>query len=257
MDAILGSSVSTKFQIMKYLKAHDVDGHGDIIDLYMLHGATYGVQADVAIAMAIIYTDFFKREIVNNNLVGIGKQFRTDHLESFATLEDCIIAQYEILRTGADAYYIVEDPHSYTYVNLLENKGDEGDPEILIGSIQTMNDVYTMWKLDECGYTLEDFWLITRDIPLIREEEPEYINPREIYFFVLVKTSDSRDELLRHKGKLVKYGFNNVKIHVDKGYYRLEVGQMKNERDCLPIQHNLKIYGYPGTIMTRKKENIR
>lgn len=256
LATILGSSPSTKYQIKKYLEENGITDKEDLISWYVKYSTVYGIQSDVAIAISLLYTDFFKKSIIGNNICGIGYQFGLNSLEKFDTIESCIIAQYEILRSGADFQFVSENPHSYTYNYYIKNFAYGSGKTNQAGSIVTLSDVYENWNI--CGEkygspTYEDFWIIVRNIPLMREEKPSYENTRDIYFFALVMTSKSINDLIKHKANLKKLGFDDINIIVDKGFYRLEIGNFKNEKDTLIVVNNLQLFGYNGTIEHRKK----
>lgn len=258
MLKVLGSSAATKYQIKRYFKEHEIEDRDDLIELYIKYGVQFGVEYELAIGMMLVYTNYLKNPIEQNNLCGIGLQFQVDKLESFDSEEECIIAQYEILRAGADFYYENDNPHSVTYTNLIDNKREDESERPLKGNIESISDVFERWNYaDITEYTLEDLWIISRDITIIREEKKYYVNDRARYFFIVVATATKREPLYLMKRDLFRLGFTISSIVVDQGFYRLEVGKCNSEREATTIKNNLSIFGYTGTLKYREaKEDI-
>lgn len=252
MLKVLGSSAATKYQINRYFTEHGVNGKDDLINLYIKYGVEFNIEYELAIGMALMYTDYFTKPIVDNNLCGIGLQFGTGYLEAFASEEDCVIAQYELLRAGADFYFECVDPHSRTYWKLVNHVDDEGNSVIIKGNIESISAVFEHWNYATItNHTLEDLWKASRDITIIREKKKEYVTDRKRHFFISVATATRRESLYIMKRDLFRLGFRQLSIVVDNGFYRLEVGKCDSEKETLAIKDNLAIFGYTGTMKYR------
>ena len=252
MLKVLGSSVATKYQIKRYFTEHGIEGNDDLIELYIKYGVTFNIEYELAIGMMLIYTDYFRNPIADNNLCGIGLQFGTGYLEAFASKEDCIIAQYELLRAGADFYFECEDPHSRTYWRLINYVDEEGNPVHIKGNIDSIGSVFEKWNYQTITtHTLESLWKISRDITIIRENKKEYVSDRQRHFFISVATATKRELLYTMKRDLIRLGFKQLSITVDNGFYRLEVGKCNSEKEANVISKNLAIFGYTGTMKYR------
>lgn len=252
MLKVLGSSAATKYQIKRYFSEYGITDKDTLIDMYIKYGVQFNIEYELAIGMVLVYTDYFKNPIKGNNLCGIGLQFQTHKLETFSSIEECIIAQYEILRAGADFYYEKEDPHSVTYLNLVSNKREDGNEGSLKGNIDSISDVFNQWNYATItSHTLEDLWGISRDITIIREEKKYYGSNRYRHFFVVVATATRMESLYKMKRDLYRLNFKISSIVVDQGFYRLEVGECPNETDAVILKNNLAMFGYTGTIKYR------
>lgn len=246
MLRVLGSSAATKYQIKRYFKEHGITDRDELVDLYIKYGVKFNIEYELAIGMMLVYTDYFKNPVEDNNLCGIGLQFGGTYLEAFSSLEECIIAQYEILRAGADFHFECEDPHSRTYWRLV-NRVD-----MIKGNIDTIAEVFETWNYDTITeYSLEDLWKTSRDITIIRETKKEYISDRSRYFFIAVMSATKREALYKTKRDLYRLGFKQVSISIDNGFYRLEVGKFNSEKDAVVMMNNLAIFGYTGTMKYR------
>lgn len=254
MLKVLGSSSATKAQCKKYFESRKITDRDYLIDLYMQHAATYNVEYELALGMALIFTDFFKNPIEDNNLCGIGKQFSGRKFEKFDSEEDCIKAQLQLLRIGADYHYKPDELLSVAAKNLMDDKTDaKGLKDILRGNINTITLVYDLWNYKKfTHYTLEDLWRIARDINIIRSNKKYYDTKRSKYFFVVVGTATRKEALYNMKRDLLKLGFKESAISVDNGFYRLEIGKVDSEKEAAIIRINLSIFGYSGTVKYRE-----
>lgn len=254
MLKVLGSSVATKYQIKRYMEEHGIVGKDDLIELYIHYGVEFNIEYELAIGMMLMYTDYLTNPVIDNNLCGIGLQFGATALEKFSTEEDCIIAQYEILRAGADYYYKCT-PHSTTYQKLLTYVDPDTPSYKIRGNIDSIGDVFKYWNYDTITeHTLEDLWKASRDVSIIREKKKDYGTDRNRYFFIVVATSTRRESLYVMKRDLFRLGFKQLSIVVDNGFYRLEVGRCTSEKEAVTIRDNLAIFGYTGTMKYRETQ---
>ena len=232
---ITGTSNVTEYQLVKFSKANLVY-QDEILSLYIKYALEFNVQVDVAYVMCLLYTDFFKNEIVGNNIVGIGVQYGGTEMEEFDSVEDCIIAHYEILQK-ISSKSVLEKPHSNLY-RRLEN-------DICVSSPDAFN-------LFEYGvltnYNVYDLSIFIREINRTRRENVDWNSSS--YYYVQVRSSKNKQELVRLRSELInkKIDAKLISIISNDGIYTLEVGRCSTPILANIIRQNLQVYGYNGEI---------
>lgn len=238
---ILGSSSVTEYQLTKYSELNKVY-QPEILAWYIQYALEYEIQVDVAYAMALIYTDYFRKPILGNNICGIGENDNGTGLETFGSIERCIIAQYQIMKKCAILGWEPEEPISNT-VNYIES-----------GINKTSDSMYRFFKYyNTTEYTLSNWHLILQEINRTRKEKVNWTTSDDKYYYVKVKSSTKRSEIIRLKSELINKGFeeSNVFIMAKNGLYILEVGRCTSPMMCLTILQNLRVYNYSGETLYR------
>lgn len=242
LTSILGSSAAAEYQIIRF--ANEFAGHrDDILDLYIEKSIEYNVQVDFAYLMCLLYTDFFRKPIVNNNLVGIGTQCDGKGLEAFNTLEDCISAQCELLRKGSDITFTSVVPKSTTYHRFPS------------GSVQTRESAFHIWGYDECTeYTFDDMNEFALRIQMTKRKSDEWVDGIKYYYYILIASSTMRSKVMKKKSELVNKGFSadNFRVYSKEGLFFLELGKYSDIQNVRILLNNIRLYGYDGEIKFRR-----
>lgn len=239
---IFGASNVTEYQLQKFNQSNKVERE-DILPLYLKYAIQYNIQVDVAYVMCLLYTDFFKNEIVNNNIVGIGTQAGGTKLEEFNSIEDCIIAHCEILqKISSDA--IIEFPKSNLYRRLKN------------GSCMLSSELYNLFNYEELTkYTIYEYSIFIREINRTRKEKPGWVLSDNFYYYIKVMSSRSKKRIVALRSELFNKGFKADQLFITcmNGIYTLEAGRHKDPSSSQTMLNNLQMYGYNGIMSFRRK----
>lgn len=248
---IYGSSSVTERQLIRYCEENCKPPSDDellqfnineIISLYVKYAAKYNIAVDIAMGTVLIYTDFFKNTVDDFNLCGIGVTNPDGRLERFRDLEEFIIAHCEILQKISSDIEI-ENPLSMCYTHMKNL------------SAKTSTDVYFLFKYNELSsYNIYEFDIFLREIERTREQKVVYGTAEGLYYYILVKSSPSKKEIIKLRSELKNKGFdmNDLHVYAKNGNYRLEYGQYQSPVYTQTLLDNLMLYGYTGTIGFRK-----
>lgn len=236
IKAISGASNVTEFQLVKFSQTNGVY-QDEILSLYIKYALVYNVEVDIAYLMCLIYTDFFKNEIIDNNIVGIGTQCGGTKLESFNSIEDCIIAHYEILQK-ISTDLTIENHHSNLYRRVSSKSCIYSDEAFELFDYTALT-----------NYSIYEFNIFLREINRTRREEADWTSTG-YYYYIRVKTSKSKQELICLRSDLInkKFDKKNLFISADNGLYTLEAGRYTSPINTNTVLKNLKMYGYNGEI---------
>lgn len=237
VKSIVGASNVTEYQLVRFSQVNKVF-QSDILNLYIKYSLIYNIQVDVAYAMCLIYTDFFNNEILGNNIVGIGTQVGGTKLEEFNTVEDCIIAHCEILQK-ISSETIIDNPKSNMYRRC--------DPNCCTYS----TDVYKLFEYDKLTkYNIYKFSIFIREINRTRKESSEWVIDSNFYYYIRVKSSKSKKEIVTLRSELINKRFDPKILYIsaDKGIYTLEAGRYTSPMNTNTILRNLQVFGYNGEI---------
>lgn len=244
--SIIGPSSATEYQLVKYSQTNNFYQE-DILNLYITYAVEFNIKVDVAYAMSLIYTNYFNNRIMDNNLVGIGLQEEGTFMEGFDSIENCIIAQMEILKRGYSEEYVTDKPHSNLY------------RRVPAGKIKTTEDLFSFWKYDELtNFTVYDFNKIIREIERTRKGNPEWqAGGNNKYYYVRVKSSTSKSEIIQLRSDLrdKNFSMDDMYIKASDGLYTLEIGKQQSPSTAAIILKNLQLYGYNGEIKYRKSSD--
>ena len=239
---ISGASNVTEYQLVKFNQANKVERE-DILPLYLKYAVQYNVQVDVAYVMCLLYTDFFKNEIVNNNIVGIGTQAGGTKLEEFNSIEECVIAHCEILqKLSSEA--LIEFPKSNLYRRLES------------GSCNYSSELYTVFNYEELTkYTIYEYSIFIREINRTRKEKPGWVVSDNFYYYIKVMSSRSKKTIVSLRSELFNKGFKADQLFITcmNGMYTLEAGRHKDPSSSQVMLNNLQMYGYNGIMSFRRK----
>lgn len=239
---ISGASNVTEYQLQKFNQANKVERE-DILPLYLKYAVQYNVQVDVAYVMCLLYTDFFKNEIVNNNIVGIGTQAGGTKLEEFNSIEDCVIAHCEILQK-VSTDILIEFPKSNLYRRLESN------------SCNYSSELYVLFNYEELtNYTIYQYSIFIREINRTRKEKPGWVVSDNFYYYIKVMSSRSKKRIISLRSELFNKGFKSDQLFITctNGMYTLEAGRHKDPSSSQIMLNNLQMYGYNGIMSFRRK----
>lgn len=238
---ITGASIVTDYQLRKFSQNNNVDNE-EIISLYIKYALEFNIQVDVAYIMCLTYTNFLKNEIVGNNVAGIGVQSTGKKLETFDTIEDCIIAHYEILQK-ASTQNVLDNPHSTTYRRIKSECCSDS------------NDVYQLFKYDTItGFSIYEYSRFIRELNRTRKEKIGWASDNDIYYFVKVRSSKSKQDLIKIRSDLINKKFDKKSLFItnnDDGSYTLEAGRYTNPINTNILLRNLQMFGYNGVVSFR------
>lgn len=238
---ISGSSNITSFQLMKYSKMNNIE-QDEILSLYIKYAMKYNIQIDVAYCMVLLYTNFFKNHIINNNIAGIGTQKNGTKLEEFNSIEDCIIAHCEILQKISSVEEI-EKPHSNLYRRLENN------------SYYTSDKVYELFEYDTLTqFSVYDFGICLRELNRTRLDDVVWEENENFYYYIKIKSSKKRSELIKIRSDLLNKRFSSelISIIASNGEYILEMGKYTKPSDAKTLLTNLQRFGYTGEILFKR-----
>ena len=240
---IAGASNVTEYQLVRFSQTNKVF-QDDVLNLYIKYALEFNVQVDVAYGMCLLYTDFFRNEIIGNNLVGIGVQLGGTKMEKFNSIEDCIIAHYQILQK-ISSDNAIEKPISNLY-RRCTNK-----------SCVYSTDVYTLFEYDKLTkYNIYEFSTFIREINRTRKESSDWVTSSKYYYFIRIKSSKNKTELIKLRSDLINKKFDQkiLFITANNGIYTLEAGRYASPVNTNTILRNLQMFGYNGEIEYRKNE---
>lgn len=234
---LVGVSPVTEYQLERYSILNGVTDE-TILLYYIDHASEYNVQIDVAYGMALSYTHYFTSRIpAINNFLGIGTQENGTKLETFSSVEECVIAHLEILqKCGSDTA-----GSNNTHSDLVRR--------IKPGSYKTTDALYAMWGFPK-DVSVYDFDRMIREIQRTRKEDVEWAEDPNNYYYIQVKSSPSRSDIIMTRSDLKDKGFDTGKIYITakNGLYYLEVGRYVSPLNTSYLQKQLQIYGYNGEI---------
>jgi len=239
---IAGASNVTEYQLEKFSRLNGVE-NDEILNLYIKYSREYNVQVDVAYMMCLIYTDFFKKEIDFNNIVGIGPQKGGTKFETFFSIEQCIIAHCQILQK-ISSDIIIDSELSNLYRRVDSS------------SCTTSLDVYNLFGYaDITKYSIYEFSTFIRELNRTRKDEEEVPDSSDIYYYIKLKSSTRKQEIIKLRSSLINQKFNPTSIFVvaDRGVYSLEIGRYSTPTNINKLLNNLKVFGYNGEIKFRRK----
>lgn len=239
---ILGTSPVTEYQLKRFSINNGVD-NTEILDMYIKYAIQYNVRVEVAYVISLLYTNFFKNDITDNNIAGIGIQEDGTKMETFLSIEDCIIAQYQIIRKWCEKGYSTNDVKS----NLFRR--------IESGSILDRKELFTAWKLDTLTeYSIYDMNQFTQEILRTRKEDVDWTVGDKYYYYIKIKSNTSKQDIIKLRSELIDKGFDKNQMFITSlnGLYFLEMGRYANHNHTDTLLKKLRLYGYNGELTYRR-----
>lgn len=237
---LTGASNVTEYQLKKFSQANGIKDE-TILNLYLKYAIKYDVQVDVAYIMCLVYTDFLKNPIENNNIVGIGTQNDGTKLEEFFSIEECVMAHCEIIqKVSTDR--IIDKPHSNLYRRLSSD------------IVHTSEEVYNLFDYGSLtSYSIYEYSRFLRELNRTRKEKVGWASNTQYYYYIRVKSSKSKSEIIRLRSDLINKKFEPESLYITakEGVYTLEAGRYTNPINVNALLHNLQLFGYNGSIEYR------
>lgn len=237
---LTGASNVTEYQLKKFSQANGIKDE-TILNLYLKYAIEYDVQVDVAYIMCLVYTDFLKNPIENNNIVGIGTQNDGTKLEEFFSIEECVMAHCEIIqKVSTDR--IIDKPHSNLYRRLSSD------------IVHTSEEVYNLFDYGSLtSYSIYEYSRFLRELNRTRKEKVGWASNTQYYYYIRVKSSKSKSEIIRLRSDLINKKFEPESLYITAkdGVYTLEAGRYTNPINVNALLHNLQLFGYNGSIEYR------
>ena len=261
------ATIITKEQIMKFCKDNNIEKE-DIIDLCISKGMKYGIRYDVAFSLCLLYTNFFKDEVKDYNIAGLGLQMGYNIHEKFESYDECLEVLFQMLKRFSDQGFICECDHEI-YKLIDEFNEEFSKPQGFAGTINTLEELCPIWNSNMKGVkatSIEEFvYLMIQSFLAYKVTTIDFTNDRDISFYVRIESHTDLPGAHRLKRKIESFPFikHKIPVHVNnttsttgKGCYCVDVGDFKYRGLAEGCQHNLKRFGYYGRVLYKPSKTM-